>query len=282
VSERARFLSHYPLLEGWDFGRQKPAVVWAQYIAHKASFRILGAVKGSELYLESFAPRVLAIRRRLFPHASEIRSWCDPTGATGNHGMQYTAVALLHELGVPAKPAKDPDTSRDGNDIEVRDKAIQTMAGYMLRQDLDGLPAFLVAPTCVELVRQGEAILEQESDILLTALEAGYVWSDKAASDDKPNLQKPLKGTPYDDLMNALEYIVVGERIPLAPTLARLANAAAAYQAAPQREALKEQIAARIALRKEQQDTHPEDTRLVRGSRMPVRVGPRFGGRAGY
>jgi hypothetical protein len=48
VSARARFLPHYPLLEGWDFGRQKPAVVWMQYVAHKASLRILGAVKGSE------------------------------------------------------------------------------------------------------------------------------------------------------------------------------------------------------------------------------------------
>lgn len=269
VSETARFMASYPLLEGWDFGRQKPAVVWAQYITHKASFRILGAVKGSELYLETFAPRVLAIRRRLFPHATQIRSWCDPTGATGNHGMRYTAVALLNELGVPARPAKDPNSSRDGNDLEVRDKAIQTIAGYMLRQDLDGLPAFLVAPVCIELVRSGEAVIEQDSDILVTAFEAGYVWSDKAASDDKPNIGKPLKGTPYDDLMNALEYIVVGEQIPLAPSMAQLMTAAANFQSAPRRERVQELIRERMALKEAQRDRHPID---APGGRIPIAV----------
>jgi hypothetical protein len=272
VTTRAQFLPHYPLLEGWDFGRQKPAVVWAQYIAHKASFRIIGAVKGSELFLETFAPWVLAIRRRLFPYATEIRTWCDPTGATGNHGLEYTAISSLRDLGVAAQPAKDPGSSKDGNDIEVRDKAIQTIASYMLKQDVDGLPAFMVAPQCVELIRQGDSVIEQESDILVTAFEAGYVWSEKALSDDKPNLQKPQKGTLYDDLMNALEYIVVGERIPIAPTLAQLSMAAAKYQTAPQRAALKDEIQARAALRKQMQDTHPIDAPR-RGGRvmMPLR-----------
>lgn len=255
------FLPHYPLIEGWDFGRHKPAVVWAQYVSHKAQLRVLGAVKGSELYLETFAPRVLAIRRRLFPLASEIRVWCDPTGAVGNHGMDYTAVSLLRELGIPAQPAKDPNSAKDANDIEVRDKAIQTIAGYMLRQDLDGEPAFRLAPSCVELVRAGDAVVEQASDILVTAFEAGYVWSERAASDATPNLQKPLKGTPYDDLMNALEYIVVGERIPLAPSVSMLSTAAARYQAAPERDRVKAEIEARLALRLAQRDTHPEDTR---------------------
>lgn len=274
VTSGAQFVAHYPLLEGWDFGRQKPAVVWAQYIAHRAELRILGAVKGQEVFLEAFAPRVLAIRRRLFPHATEIRPWCDPTGAVGNQGMEHTAVSVLHQLGIPARPAKDSDSAKDANDAEVRDKAIQTIAGYMLRTATDGLPAFQVAPSCIELVRQGAALIEQPSDILVTAFEAGYVWSDKAASDDKPNVTKPLKGTPYDDLMNALEYIVIGERIPLAPTVSMLATAQARYQDAPQRVRLQQQIEERLALRKAQQDTHridaPMGLVLPRGARrMP-------------
>lgn len=260
VTTDARFEPLYPLLEGWDFGRQKPAVVWAQYIAHRAELRIVGAVKGSELFLEAFAPRVLALRRRWFARASEIRSWCDPTGVTGNHGLEYTAVSVLKQLGVPAvQPAKDSESSRDGNDAEVRDKAIQIIAGYMLRTATDGLPAFQVSPQCVELIRRDGAVLEEPSDVLVTAFEAGYVWSDKAASDDKPNLTKPQKGTPYDDLMNALEYIVIGERVPAAPTVSMLANATAAYQDAPERQRIKDQIAARVALRNERRDTHPID-----------------------
>ena len=281
VTDRAVFLPQYPLLEGWDFGRQKPAVVWAQYIAHRAELRIVGAVKGSEVYLETFAPHVLAIRRRLFPHATAIRSWCDPTGMTGNHGLEYTAVSVLRQLGVPGvQPAKDAESSRDGNDAEVRDKAIQTIAGYMLRTATDGLPGFQMTPGCIELNRQGLALQEEVSDLFVTAFEAGYVWSERAASEDKPNLQKPLKGTPYDDLMNALEYIVVGEKIPLAPTVAQLANAAAQFQTAPARQQLQAAIATRLAQRKEQQDTHPVDA--PRGRQMIAARTGRPGRRSFY
>lgn len=267
------FNPYYPLLEGWDFGQEKPAVVWAQYISHLAALRIVGAVKGAELFLETFAPLVLAVRRRLFPHATSIRSWCDPTGVTGNGGLEYTPITLLHQLGVPAKPAKDDASSRDGNDLEVRNKAIQTVGGYMARVGTDGLPAFLVGPTCLEIKRDDltGALVEQDSAVLTTAFEAGYVWDGKAASDAHPNIRRPKKGTRYDDLMNALEYIVVGERIPLAPTVSQLATAAAAYQSAPQRAQLQQQIADRLALRTAQTDTHPLDA--------PTR--PRAGGPLG-
>jgi hypothetical protein len=259
VTEGARFVPYYPLLEGWDFGRQKPAVVWAQYIAHRAELRIVGAVKGSEVFLEQFAPRVLAIRRRLFPQASDIRVWCDPTGATGNQGLEYTAVSVLRQLGVPAQPAKDSSSNRDGNDPEVRDKAIQTLAGYMLRRTTDDLPAFRLAPSCIELVRRDGQLVEQPSDILVTAFEAGYVWSERAASEARPNISTPQKGTPYDDLMNALEYIVTGEAIPLAPTVSQLTQAQALFQTAPQRAELADLIEARRALKAAQRDDHPLD-----------------------
>lgn len=248
----------YALLEGWDFGQEKPAVTWWQYLAHLAALRMLGAVKGSEIYLEQFAPRVIEIRRRLFPHATEIRSHCDPTGATGNHGMKQTAVELLHQLGVPVVY----DTT--ANEPPVRDKAIQTTAGYMLRQGVDGLPAFLIAPTCIELAWEGESIVEVESTIHIDSFHGGYVWDDKAPSDRYPNIRRPKKGTPYDDLQNSGEYVVIGERIPLAPTVAQLAQAAARYQTAPDRQKLQEVLQSRRAQREAQRDTHPIDGRGAR------------------
>ena len=276
IDDRVCFTRGYPLLEGWDFGEEKPAVVWLQYLRHLAAIRILGAVKGDSLFLELFAPKVLEIRRRLFPHATEIRSWCDPTGATGNGGLQYTPIALLHQLGVPARATKDPESARDGNDAEVRYAAIQTIAGYMLRVATDGSPAFLMAPTCIGLERAVDGtVTESPSHLLATAFEAGYIWDTKAASEARPNIRKPKKGTRYDDLMNALEYPVIGEGIPLAPSVALLATAAATYQTAGARETLRAEIARRVALRNEQRDTHPIDG--VRGARvqMPARVGRR-------
>lgn len=266
------FNPYYPLLEGWDFGQEKPAVTWWQYLKHLSAVRLLGAVKGEEVYLETFAPRVLEIRRRLFPHATEVRSHADPTGETGNHGLRKTAVALLHELGVPAA------TDGQANDLAVRDKAIQTTGGYMLRQAVDGSPAFLIAPFCIELVWQGDTLVEQASDIHVRSFEAGYIWDDKAARSERyPNLRRPKKGTRYDDLQNAGEYIVIGEAIPLAPTVQQLATAAARYQDAPGRQQIQQLIASRQALRKQQRDTHPQDGAAPSraGIPLPVRRGRR-------
>ena len=261
------FSRYYPLLEGWDFGEEKPAVVWLQYLRHIAALRIVGAVKGSDLFLEQFAPRVLEIRRRLFPHATEIRSWCDPTGAVGNGGLEYTPVKLLIELGVPVRPAKDAASSRDGNDAEVRYKAIQVLAGHMLRTAVDGSPAFLTQPTCIELVRERGQLIERESRLLTAAFESGYIWDTAAPSEARPNIRKPKKGTRFDDLMNAAEYVVIGEKIPLAATVSQIANAAASYQHAPQRAAIQAEIQARVALRAAQKDDHPIDSRMAVASR---------------
>lgn len=265
LSQAVQFTPFYPILEGWDFGEEKPAVVWFQYLRHLAAIRVLGAVKGSELFLELFAPKVLEIRARLFPVDAIVHSWCDPTGATGNGGLQFTPITLLHQLGVPARPAKDSQSNRDGNDAEVRYKAIQTAAGYMLRQATDGSPAFLMHPTCIELVREGGVLIEKPSHILATAFEAGYIWDTKAPSEAAPNVRKPKKGTRYDDLMNAFEYPVIGEAIPLAATVAQLTQAAAAYQTAPERENLMRQRQDALALKRAQKDTDPYDRESRRG-----------------
>jgi hypothetical protein len=270
---KVEYVNYYPLLEGWDFGEEKPAVVWFQYLRHLAAIRVLGAVKGSELFLELFAPRVLEIRQRLFPDAVDVRAWCDPTGATGNGGLQFTPITLLHQLGITARPAKDSTSSRDGNDAEVRYKAIQTVAGYMLRSAADGSPAFQVAPMCIELVREGKTLVEKPSHILVTAFEAGYIWDTKAASEDKPNIRKPKKGTRYDDLMNALEYPVIGEAIPLAPSVQELMSAAAAYQTAPERAQLKATMEQARLLRAAQRDSDPYDKRSRAGGGRSRRGG---------
>lgn len=260
---------YYPLLEGWDFGQHKPAVVWAQYLRHLAKFRILGAVKGSDVFLELFAPKVLEIRRRLFGADSnyELRAWCDPTGARGNGGLQFTPVTLLNDLGVYAKPARASEGSADGNDPEVRDKAIQTLGGYMHRYAVDGSQAFEVSPLCIELEYREGVWQEKETSLLITALEVGYIWSKSPPSDAFPNLRKPQKGTRFDDLMNALEYIVTGEQIPVAPSVQMLNAAAAQYQSAPEREILKRQLEQARLLKLQQRDRDPSDRRAHRSRR---------------
>jgi len=252
----------YPLLEGWDFGEEKPAVVWFQYLRHLAAIRVLWSVKGSEMFLETFAPKAIALRKKMFPLAHDVQSWCDPTGATGNGGMQNTPVELLHQLGVPVR------YTENANQAPIRASAIQILGGYMLRTATDGSPGFQMSPISTEFVWQGESLIEQHnSKILTTAFTAGYIWDDKAPSDAHPNVRKPKKGTRYDDLMNALEYPVIGEHIPIAPSARDLITAAAAYQTAPERMQLQQQIAESRELQRQQRDHDPADHMVRRGSR---------------
>lgn len=208
VSQAVHVNPYYPLLEGWDFGHEKPAVVWFQHLRHLGAIQILGAVKGADMFIETFAPKVLEIRARWFPHQqSNIQSWCDPAGATNNGGSLHTPVRTLEELGVPVR--YEPKA----NDPDVRYAAIQVMAGYMERLASDGSPAFQMHGQCVELVKDGANVVEKPTDLITTAFEVGYIWDDKALSDAHPNIRKPKKGTRYDDLMNACEYIITGEQI---------------------------------------------------------------------
>jgi hypothetical protein len=260
---------YYPLYEGWDFGKQKPAVVWAQYLRHVAAFRILGAVKGSDVFLELFAPKVLEVRRRWFGRDEDLdlQSWCDPTGVTGNGGLSFTPVSLLHAQGVPAQPAMAG--TRDGNDPEIRDLAIQTLGGYMHRTAIDGSQAFLVSPRCIELAYVDGVWQEKDSQVLVSAFEVGYIWSRGALSDAHPNLRKPQKGTRFDDLMNATEYIVTGAQVPSAPSVGMLNQAKAQYQRAPEREALRRQMEATRALRLQQREP-PERSLRTPASRRGI------------
>ena len=182
--------------------------------------------------------------------------------------MQFTAVSLLHSLGVPAQAAFSP-TGADGNNPEVRDAAIQTTASYMHRMAVDGSQAFQISPLCIELSFVEGVWQSKETNLLVAAFEVGYIWSKGALSDAHPNIRKPQKGTRFDDLMNAWEYIVTGKQIPNAPSVAMLAHAQARYQTAPEREILKRQMEQSRLLRAQQRDRDPSDRK----------VGPRVGRR---
>ena len=210
VDRRVRFDPRYPLLEGWDFGHEKPAVSWWQYLEHLGAVRVLGSVKGESLFLEDFAPKVLEIREAWFPRLppESVWTWCDPNGATNTTGSDKTAVTFLNDHDVMAR--------YDGhaNQAPVRAAAIQVIAGFMRRIAKDGTPAFLMHPRCLEIVRNKYGDLEsRETRLMVSAFKVGYVWSELQASDANPNVRKPQKGTRYDDLMNSGEYVVIGRKL---------------------------------------------------------------------
>ena len=209
VSAQLKMHPAYPILEGWDFGEEKPCVSWWQWLQHLGALRLLGAVKGTNIFLEQFAPRVMDIRGRLFPGIphTEFWTWCDPTGATGNQGMEHTAIRHLQGLDIAAR--YDPSS----NQAHVRYGAIQVIAGYLIRVAQDGSPALQMVPHITELVRESGEFVERKSDLHIAAFQTGYVWDDHAPPQGQPNVRRPKKGTRYDDFMNCSEYIVIGERI---------------------------------------------------------------------
>jgi hypothetical protein len=153
----------------------------------------------------------------------------------------------------------------------------------MRRKANDGQPAFQVNPRCIELKWRNGVLVEEPSSLLVTALAAGYVWSDKALSDAHPNIRKPQKGTRYDDLMNAMEYVIDGEQITVptdaemlresdrliltARRLAQVSRDQIANRAArgPTGETFAEAEARIAKLNRAHRDTDPADKRLGRG-----------------
>lgn len=230
VSELVRYHPAYPVLEGWDFGEEKPCVSWWQWLTHLGALRLLGAVKGNEVFLETFAARVLQIRGRLFPGLpdTEFVTWCDPTGATGNQGMQHTAHRHLVGLGVSAR------FTPTSNQAHVRYAAIQVIAGYLERVAKDGSPAFQMVPAITELQWEGGFLAERPSELHIAAFQTGYVWDERASPEGLPNVRKPKKGTRYDDLMNTGEYVIIGEQITV-PTHAEMWSADRKVAAAAER-----------------------------------------------
>lgn len=248
VDPRVRLDPRYPLLEGWDFGHEKPAVSWWQYLEHIGALRCLGSVKGESLFLEDFAPKVLEIRERWFRSVlslsrdeQNIWTFCDPNGATNTSGSDKTAVNILAGYSVLAR--------YDGhaNQAPVRSAAIQVLGGFMRRIARDGTPAFLMHPRCIELVRNKYGdIEERDSKLMVSAFKVGYVWSELAASDSNPNVRKPQKGTRYDDLMNSGEYVVIGIKVTV-PTQQEVLSADRRMRMLGERAAVSHDAATRMA-----------------------------------
>jgi hypothetical protein len=172
------------LLRAWDFGHSSPAILWGK-MTPGGGFRTLGEMQGRSQFLEDFIPQVLSEERKRWGQVKDVLDCCDPTGAQPtSHGTKRTAVMILHEYGIyPLLPAK-------GNDPQVRDYAIQTLARLMLRLLPEG-PAYQADPSCVTLTDGNTS---------------GYVWNEKLM---RGTLRVPKKDGYYDHLQNCQEYLVL-------------------------------------------------------------------------
>lgn len=280
-----------PLYEGWDFGHHHPAVTWVQFQQGGAVLAILGGVQGESLFLETFAPHVLAIRDEWFP-AARPPSICssaerlfvpgavarpqtfldaigDPSGGYHNsQGTDRSAVTVLAELGI------DVRSLSDSNHPERRNFAIQQIAGYMQRKLSNGSSCFVVNPQ-FKMVSPDRGVYDKP--VIVDGFELGYVWDELSiARTASPNTRRPKKNFPgdvYSHNQNGVEYIVLAAS-PSAPGQLVGKYLTDEARAVAARRMLAED---RRRLREYQRDHDPADhalrVRTVKGVRASARRG---------
>jgi len=189
------FLVDYPLIESWDFGQRHPAVSWHQLLPW-GWWNVLGCYQGNNLFIDQAVPQVAAMRTELFPTATQLLVCCDPSGADRQgQGTRRRAVDVLngHLRGVYG-PTIGARFVQGSNQPEKRQFAIQQISGYLGRL-VQGRPAMLFHP---------------RAEILIDGLEAGYVYDDRAFTNQRlPNFRRPKKDGYYDHLQNTLEYVAL-------------------------------------------------------------------------
>jgi len=174
-----------PLLEAWDFGHRRPAVLWSQFIPRTGQWRVLGECMGDNQFLEDFAPLALMVLGEFCEQPMALSVCCDPAGSSrSNQGLKGSATDILSAHG------RHPTYQDNSNDLKVRYGIIQHVASACLRQVEPGIPAVVVHPRCKTVVE---------------ALEGGYVWDDRVLR-MAGNLRVPRKDGYYDHLMNCAEY----------------------------------------------------------------------------
>lgn len=201
---------HTPVIEAWDWGHGHPCVSWWQFLSIGAMVG-LGAVMGTDMFLEDFVPAALAVRAEWIGRASEWWSCGDPAGLDqSNQGTRTTKVRdILAAHGV--LPVSVPNA----NQPEQRYQAIQTAGAFMRRVALDGQPAFRVSPRACVLSKAGRA----SASFLADGFEAGYVWDDRrlVSVGNRGAIRVPKKDGYYDHAQNGVEYATLSYG-PASPT----------------------------------------------------------------
>jgi len=176
-----------PVLRGWDFGRQRPAVVWGQ-VHPNGCLNILNVKMGENVLLDTFADQVLTQSAIMFPRTQVWFDFGDPHGAQKREMSEETPIDLLRRKGIQVRYR---DTSvRFGLDA----------IGRMLTTLVDKRPRLMVH--------------RRNCNILVEAFAGGYTWPEYKPG--KTETDRPYPDGYYEHPMDALRYLVVGVTLGMA------------------------------------------------------------------
>ncbi len=169
-----------PIIRGWDFGRRRPACVWAS-MRPDGCMDFLYCLLGHNENLDIFAGKVIAESARLFPGCTFWRDYVDPHGAQKRDVSEKSSHDVLREKGIAPL----------FRDVTIDTGIRQVSEG--LCQLINGRPKFMFDRYGCNLVIEGFA--------------SGYSW---------PTIRPghAMKETPvadgfYEHLMDAVRYIAV-------------------------------------------------------------------------
>lgn len=186
-----------PLDEAIDFGKHHPCVVWRQ-TSPFGEVQYLGGILGQGLYLEDFLPLVQKYRSEWFPNPVEIRTCCDPAGASDNsHGVRDNGVKVLKSFGF--RPQFHPNA----NAPDVRLAMIERQAAYMRKRTPQG-EMFGVNTDHWLRISADNVVVD---NFLCAGFEAGYVWDEHWVSVGSKQMRKPKKDGWYEHGQNCSEYL---------------------------------------------------------------------------
>lgn len=168
------------MIRGWDFGRRRPAVVWAQ--AHAGKVNRYACDLGENKHLEVYTRHILEKSSLLFPHATSWIDFVDSHGTQLKDTSDKTSIDILRSFGLRPR---------------YRDVGIDTGLSLMskgLCTLVDGRPRSMYDRVGCSLLIEGYA--------------GGYSY-------DMPRpghaaKEKPVADGFYEHLMDADRYIEVG------------------------------------------------------------------------
>jgi hypothetical protein len=177
-----QFNPYRPLLRGWDFGRNRPRVVIAQRDTQDR-LCILREITATNVVVQTFVQKVLSICNEEYrPLSRDVNSdvpvvwedYADPAGYQKSDKDVRCSIEVLNGFGI-YPIAKEHSIERGINII-----------AYLLLKRKDGTPGLYLNSVNCELLKE--------------AFMGGYVRGEDG---------KPIKDMIYEDVMDALRYIVL-------------------------------------------------------------------------
>jgi len=130
-----------PVCRGWDFGLNG-ACIFAQLFPHSRLFVLREAVS-EDIDFETFVSEVNRLSLQWFPGATFIE-FIDPTGRN-----RFGADGRTYSLILASAPLRARRIISGANDLPARLKGVNDL----LKENVKGLPCYLVDPSCETLIR---------------------------------------------------------------------------------------------------------------------------------